>query len=322
MSAIPLAFAIAAPGVGNFGDVLGPLLVAAFSGREVTPAAPTSLRHRLAATGTIAQSFALGRVDLWGTGAAGRNNPFEPQHGFRRRFATRLVAHALRGPFSARLLAEAGFATPGPFGDPGWLLPRLWPAPPAPPRYELGVILHLSEVTARTPEAPARPVFLRYRVPPGLAGAVRIISPLHRMDLASMRAKLDEILSCRRILSTGLHGLILAEAYGRPCAGFDIHDGASGRVAVTTQAPLDHRIRDFYAGIGQETALILRQPRHAATDWEAAIRFLDREWSPVSFDACDLLASFPARHGGLSAEHLPAEMSELAARLRHVMPGG
>lgn len=321
MSAIRLAYALAAPGVGNFGDVLGPLLVAAFSGREVAPAAPASLRRRLASIGTIAQSLALGTVDLWGTGAAGRNNPFAPQRGFPRRFATRLVAHALRGPFSARLLAEAGFATPGPFGDPGWLLPRLWPAPARPPRHELGVILHLSEVAARRPEAGPRPEFLRYQVPPGLAGAVRIISPLHRLDLTAMRAKLDEILDCRRILSTGLHGLILAEAYGRPCAAFDIHAGENGRLAVTTEAPLDHRIRDFYAGIGQKSALVLRQPRHGPTDWEAAIRFLDHEWSPVAFDASDLLAAFPAWYGRLSEGNLPAGVAELQARLRRILPG-
>lgn len=319
MRPLPLDFSLVAPGIGNFGDSLGPLLVAAFSGREVVRAPRVSPWRRLAATGTNAQKFRLGTVDLWGTGAAGRNNPFEPQRGFPQHFATRLVPHALRGPFSARLLAEAGFGPPGAFGDPAWLLPRLWPAPPGPPRHELGVILHESEVAAPHPGAPANAEFLRYHLPPSLASTVRIISPLHALDVRSMRAKLDEMLDCRRLLSTGLHGLVLAEAYGRPCAAFDIHAGASARIPLTTETPLDHRIRDFYAGMGQDQALVLRQQRHLATDWEAAIRFLDREWSPLTFDTTALRQAFPERHGRLSDAHLPAGPAELEARLRHVM---
>lgn len=319
MTPIRLAFSVVGPGVGNLGDSLGPLLVAAYSGQEILPGARASPRRRFTSIGTNAQKLFLGTVDLWGTGAAGRNNPFEPQCGFARRWATRLVPHALRGPFSAALLEEAGHGRPLALGDPAWLLPRLWPAPLRPPRFELGVVLHETEVLGRHPDAPPHPDFLRYHLPPSLEAAVRIISPLHRLDPVSMRVKLNEMLDCRRLLSTGLHGLVLAETYGIPCAAFDIHAGTSGRFKVNTDAPLDHRLRDFYAGIGQSEVLVLRTQRHARTDWEGAMRFLDREWSRVTFDPTPLLQSFPARYGRLSETHFPAGIAELQRRLSHVM---
>ncbi len=317
MNPTRLFYATPQPGLGNLGDTLGPVIVAALSGRVIRPAGQVSLLPRLASIGTIAQRLRFGWVDLWGSGAAGRESPFEMQRHLRRPWATHLVPHATRGPFSAALLAKAGFGHPAAFGDPAWLLPQIWPRT-APPRFDLGVILHGSEVTAPRPDATARPEFRRYDVPPALAGAVRIISPLHAMELGALRGKLNEMLDCRRILSTSLHDLVLAEAYGIPCAAFDFHAGQSGRIAVTTDTPLDHRMRDFYAGVGQEHVLVLRQERHEATDWEAAIRFLDREWSGLTFDATPLLESFPRAHGRLSSTNLPAGMAELARRLRHV----
>lgn len=307
-------------GFGNLGDSLGPLLVAAFSDREVTRPHPWSWGHRLITIGTAAHLVRRCVADLWGTGAPGSNDPFAMQRHFQGQHFTRLVPHALRGPFSAALLAAAGHRMPLAMGDPAWLLPKLWPKPNRTPHFELGVVIHVSEMAAPHPDAPPHPEFLRYAVPPGLAGTVRIINTFHSLDALAMRAKLDEMLDCRRILSTGLHGLVLAEAYGLPCATFDIHAGESRRVGLTTQAPLDHRVRDFYAGIGQSEALVLRQERHRPTDWEATIRFLDREWSRITFDTAPLLESFPARYGRLSEANFPADMAEMQHRLRRVMP--
>lgn len=67
-------------------------------------------------------------------------------------------------------------------------------------------------------------------------------------NVAAIKVKVGEILSCRRVLGTSLHGLIIAESYGIVCATFDIHDGAKGRFAAYDDTALDHRMRDFYAG--------------------------------------------------------------------------
>jgi hypothetical protein len=314
--ATSLYFSRAGGGLGNLGDVIGPVLVAAFTGRRIRWRPSRWPGRRLASIGTIAQWLRLGQVDLWGTGAEGlAGGPFGLQRGFRRPGLTRLVPHALRGPHSAALLEAAGFGRPRAFGDPAMLLPLLWPLKAVEKRWDLGVALHLSEVPARRPGGGVDPRFARYAVPPDLAGAVRIIDPFVATDPAAIQAKIAEILACRRILSTGLHPLIIAEAYGVPCAQFDLHDGPSGRVAVDGAAPLDHRLRDFAAGLGQADALVLRQPRAGTTDWEAAMRLIDEAWRPVRFDPAPLLESFPRRWGMAAMAHLPRDLDALRDRL-------
>lgn len=300
--AIPLSHVRARAGVGNLGDLLSPLLVGALTGRRVRFVPSTWPGERLAALGTIGQKQRFGTAHLWGTGFAGTGEGFRVARGWRRPPLTRLVPHALRGPFSAAMLREAGIGTPPVFGDPAILLPRLWPAPAGPKRHALGVFMHVSETVRAAPDAGPRPEFHRYRVPPDLAREV-LVRPMHvAATREGVAARLRELLGCARVLSTSLHAIVIAEAYGIPCAVFDLHAGPSGRLAPEDDsAPLDHRMRDFYAGAGARGVPVFRTERHRETDWEAAIRFIDAHWAPLRLDAEALLERFPAAFGPLRA---------------------
>ncbi|MCU0945642.1 MAG: polysaccharide pyruvyl transferase family protein [Rubritepida sp.] len=297
---IPLSHIRARAGVGNLGDLLSPLIVAAFTGRAVRFVPSTWPGARLAAIGTIGQKQRLGTVDLWGTGFAGRGDAFRVAHDWRRPRVTRLVPHALRGPFSAAMLRAAGLDAQGPFGDPAVLLPRLWPGEGVAKRHELGVFLHITETGAAAPDAGPRPEFRRYAVPEPWQRAV-LVRPMHvTASLEGLRARVEDILACRRVLSTSLHALVLAEAYGIPCAVFDFHPGAEARVAPDDDTlPLDHRMRDFYAGAGAPAVPVFRTERHLETRWEEAIRFIDTHWAPLRLDGDALLGRWPARHGAV-----------------------
>ena len=299
---IPLSHIRACAGVGNLGDLLSPLVIAAFTGRRVRFVPSIWPGERLAAIGTIGQKQRFGTVHLWGTGFAGTGDGFSVARGWRPPPLTRLLPHALRGPFSAAML---GADRPMPFGDPAILLPRLWPAPAAPKRHALGVFLHITETDRAHPDAGPRAEFRRYRVPPDLAGAL-LVRPMHvPATLAGLRARVEELLSCERVLSTSLHALVLAEAYGIPCAVFDFHPGSSGRIAPEDDGPpLDHRMRDFYAGAGARAVPVFRTERHLPTDWAAAMRFIDAHWAPLRLDADALLGAFPARFGPVRAAPL------------------
>lgn len=289
--------------MGNFGDLLSPLVVAAFSGRPVRHVPYVWPGARLVAIGTIGQRQRLGHAHLWGTGMGGAGEPFHIARGWKRPGLTRLSATALRGPFSAAMLRAEGIEAPHVFGDPALLLPLFWPGEGVAKRHELGVFLHLSELTGATLDATPLPEFRRYQVPPALTGAVVVRHTLVPHSLAGMRAALEALLACRRVLSTGLHALVLAEAYGIPCAAFDIHTGPPTTMAPEDERqPLDHRMRDFYAGLGARRVPVFRTERHLPTDWDAAIRFIDAHWAPTPFDPAPLLAAFPARFGSLRAE--------------------
>lgn len=277
--------------MGNLGDLLSPLVAAAFTGRRVRFVPSAWPGARLAAIGTIGQKQRLGTVDLWGTGFAGTGDGFRVARGWRRPALTRLVPHALRGPHGAALL---GVEKPVPFGDPAILLPRLWPDPGV-KRHALGVFLHLTETG---PDGRALAEFRRYEVPHEFEGAVLVRPMQVAATLSAMRARLDELLACERVLSTSLHAMVLAEAYGIPNAVFDFHPGASGRVAPDDDSePLDHRMRDFHAGAGARAVPVFRTERHLATDWAAAMRFIDAHWAPLRLGGDALLEAFPARWG-------------------------
>jgi hypothetical protein len=296
-------------GVGNLGDLLSPLIVAAFTGKRVNFVPSLWPGARLAAIGTIGQKQRLGTAHLWGTGFGGAGDAFRGARGWRAPALTRLVPHALRGPFSAAML---GVGAALPLGDPAILLPRLWPDPSTPKRHALGVFLHITECDRAYPSAGPLREFRRYAVPPEFDGAV-LVRPMHVMaSVEGMRARVADLLACERVLSTSLHALVLAEAYGIPCAVFDFHAGPSGRVAPEDDSlPLDHRMRDFYAGAGARAVPVFRTERHLPTDWEAAMRFIDAAWQPLRLDGDRLLDAFPRRFGTPRATPLTEGLAAL-----------
>ncbi len=304
--------------VGNMGDLLSPIIVAAHTGLPLQYTRPVSPFNRLIAIGTIGQKQRFGQVEVWGSGFGGVDcSSFQVQRRMHHPPMTRFIPHAVRGPFSAAMLRDAGYPMPQIWGDPAWLLPRLWPGEGVPKRWDLGVVLHISEVADKDPSAGPLAEFRRYDIPPAMADSVHILNTVVERDIGQVRARVEDILACRRILSTSLHALAVAEAYGIPCATFDIHAGTSGYFAAADDSiPIDHRIRDFYAGSGRNEILVYRNERHQETDWEAAMAFIDRHWEPLHYDPSALLEAFPRYLADVDEFPRP----EIKARLAQLAP--
>jgi pyruvyltransferase len=170
----------------NFGDSLSPLVISLITGKRVAYA---SGRNKLIALGSI--FFALQDDDVvWGAGLA---HPRQIRYA---RSARNVTYRAVRGPGTRRLLRQHGIDCGETFGDPATLLP-LFIANDIPARYEVGIVPHWTQCRG----------FRRAVRDP----AVRIIDVCDTFDQVAR-----EILACRLILSTSLHGLIFAEAYGIP----------------------------------------------------------------------------------------------------------
>ncbi|MDO9707549.1 polysaccharide pyruvyl transferase family protein [Paracraurococcus lichenis] len=274
---VPLTWARSVKGVANFGDVASVVVVAAISGCLPFARAHSDQFIRLAAIGTIGQSQQFGTVHVWGTGFDAKLRAFGDRHaGFAAAPHTRYVVHATRGPHSRRTLLGAGITAPPIYGDGAWFLPRILPRPATEPTHELGVIVHLSELDAIRVDG--RPVHARYRH--GEADGVRIIHTLHEASEEGFRGKLAEILSCRRIASTSLHGLIIAESYGIPCIAFPFR--GQGEMAFDLEGgEVDHRYADFYRGAGRAVLPAFAQPFGAETAWDEVIAAIDRHWTPL-----------------------------------------
>lgn len=134
--------------------------------------------------------------------------------------------YAVRGPLSADLVRSAGGNSPIALGDPALLLPDVH-ARPIEKRWDLGVVLHYVD----------RRSF----------GYVHQIDPLHPDPLVVV----DRIRECRRIASSSLHGLVVAQAYGIPFAWLD-YDSVLGDGT---------KFRDFGLSVGLE----LRPETHPDT---------------------------------------------------------
>ena len=176
----------------NFGDALSPLVVAYVAGRPVEWAPRETAE--LYAAGSLMRMIANGhggprapKPVIWGSGCMG---PVD------RAFLSQVEIALLRGPITATLLERRDTV----FGDPGLLAAEAVGALPA--RDDLvGIVPHL---TKRTDPALAALAEAEPRV--------RIIDPATADAESVVRA----IAACSYILSSSLHGLIVADACGVP----------------------------------------------------------------------------------------------------------
>lgn len=280
----------------NLGDALSAVMVSLLSGLPVEHVAHDSSRLRMAAVGTIGHSLKNGEVVVWGTGTSRFRNPSaaaEQRIPVAPLLGTRLRITATRGPVSRQILGEENAVGPAVYGDPVWLLPRFYPGPRR-KKWKLGVIIHLADLQGRMFEVRPKPEHERYVVPEELAGDVRLIHTVTPIGLGDMRARLDEILACERIVSTSLHGMVFAESYGVPCLYFSPRSPRGLEIAeLDPDGSLDLRIVDLYRGLGRHRIPVYGQPRREQTDWQALMDAVDRGWRPSSFDADPLLEAFP-----------------------------
>ncbi|RJF94502.1 polysaccharide pyruvyl transferase family protein [Oleomonas cavernae] len=291
----------------NIGDALSPVMVACVAGQPVEHAFFDAPVPRISAVGTIANLFSRGEVTVWGSGSSRYRNPGagKDRQLFEMPADTRYRVMATRGPIAAKILERAEFIYRGVYGDPVWLLPRFY-NPGIEKRYELGVIIHLSDLVDRAFEAHPDPRHLRYRVPESLQSSVKLINTVTPVSVAAMKERLDQILSCKRIVSTSLHGMVFAESYGIPCLYFSPRGGPSGLVSLSTadEHEVDLRIADLYAGLGMAQVQAYRQHRVRETDWDDLIGTIDRAWEPKPFDGDRLIEAFPGPIAPLTAQQV------------------
>ncbi|MDR6290659.1 hypothetical protein E9232_003185 [Inquilinus ginsengisoli] len=280
----------------NLGDALSAVMVALLAGLPIEHVAHESPRLRMAAVGTIGHSIKNGETVVWGTGTSRYRNPSAPAD---QRIpvgplpGTRLHITATRGPVSRRILGEENAVGPAVYGDPVWLLPEFYPGPRR-KKWKLGVIIHLADLQDRSFEVRPKPEHLRYVVPAELAGDVKLIHTVTPIGLGDMRARLDDILECERIVSTSLHGMVFAESYGIPCLYFSPRAPRGLHTAeLDPDGTLDLRIVDLYRGLGRSSIPLYGQPRREPTDWAALMAAIDSAWQQPDFDTTPLLEAFP-----------------------------
>ena len=155
--------------------------------------------------------------------------------GFIRENATILgrprAVHAVRGPLSRAGLLAQGIECPEVYGDPALLLPRFY-NPQIQKRYQVGIVPHYIDK--------GHPWLEQHRRDPQVLV----------LDIESgIQEFLRAVKSCEVILSSSLHGLICADAYGVPNAWIQLSDDLIGG---------DFKFRDYRLSIGAGEPSVIR----------------------------------------------------------------
>lgn len=189
----------------NAGDMISaPILEALGMGIELVD---RKRRGKLLAVGSIMTALRAGDT-VWGSGCIRDkiiNAPIKTQF------------LAVRGPATRNRIKNAD--VPKIYGDPGLLLPLIY-HPVVAKRHKLGILPHYIDKAAVDS------------------------SEGHLIDIqAPWKAVIDEILSCERVVSSTLHGIVFCEAYGVPVTWAKYSDNIIGGA---------FKFQDYFLGTGRK----------------------------------------------------------------------
>jgi pyruvyltransferase len=184
----------------NIGDTLTPWLIRQIGRHETAWVSPGVKLDHYIVTGSVL-NWASKQSIVWGAGLASWKDEVCPDASFR----------AVRGPLSAMRARSCGYRGLLAFGDPGLLLPRF--VPKAATSFRLGVVPHyvdMARFASLSDELLAK------------SGVILIDPHLPVSEFA------NRISMCERVVSSSLHGLIIADAYGVPNVWAKFGDGIGG----------------------------------------------------------------------------------------------
>ncbi|MEI7425026.1 MAG: polysaccharide pyruvyl transferase family protein [Candidatus Staskawiczbacteria bacterium] len=199
----------------NFGDTLTPIIVGHFLGVNAEYV-EKDYSGKLLAVGSILDFIKENDV-IWGTGLNKADKIVCPS-------GAKFLA--VRGPITRSLIVPE-LSVPEIYGDPAILLPLIY-NPKIEKKYEVGYVPHYVDKK-----------FI-------------IVGENEKMiDIESdWKTVIEDILSCKKIISSSLHGIICAEAYGIPATWAVYSDWIIGG---------ELKYQDYFLGSGREKQIPFHQ---------------------------------------------------------------
>lgn len=202
------------PYPGNFGDIINPYIAEKLSGVPPVRGLP---EESILMIGSIIK-FARSGSTVWGAGTPRMTDTLSASADYR----------AVRGPLTRELVLKSGGLCNPVYGDCAWFLPQLYRPTLSRTNYRYGLVRHLAHGKIAIDE-----------------NKILDIS-LARVGDLDIENFIDEMHQCERILTTSLHGLITAHAYGIPA----IHCAIAGE---SNALPGDGtKFADYCLSVGME----------------------------------------------------------------------
>ena len=197
--------------LNNVGDHLGPVIVDwLLEQKRIDRERIVKKTKHLMTVGSI---IGRGRFDctIWGSGILKYSHK-DRMVKLRKIYRRKMDIRAVRGPETRDILVSVGYDCPEIYGDPAVLMPLIYSPGNPEKEYEVSVILH--HRTERTADhATDDKNFLI-----SISNDFIEKNHLHFIDPKTGDYKffIDELVKSKRVVSSSLHGIILAEAYGVP----------------------------------------------------------------------------------------------------------
>lgn len=175
----------------NLGDLLSPIIVNyMLSLKKVPPEKEVAERKHLYAVGSVLTS-GIQDATVWGSGVLNASLTYRLEK-------RKLDIRAVRGPFTRAVLIDYGYEVPEVYGDPAILLPEIYTPEKIVKKYKFAFIFHKD-----------------YKIDTEALGCLSqsdyIILDICTDDYKSF---IDKLSSVETVISSSLHGIILAESYG------------------------------------------------------------------------------------------------------------
>lgn len=188
----------------NYGDLLGKYLVEKISGREVKWLRANKFYIKnmwqpvYVTVGSVLEHIGAHCI-VWGSGIMSRDAQ-----------VANAKILAVRGPLSRKHLQTLQIECPEIYGDPALLMP-LYYAPKVDNKYTIGIIPHINDLKMVTS------LFTNVE-------GVKVIN----FNTNDVEATTTEILECEYIISSSLHGVIVAHAYRIPAVQVKFSNNIAG----------------------------------------------------------------------------------------------
>lgn len=250
----------------NFGDDLNYPLIKLLSRTEPILVPEGCNRPHYFCIGSILH-FANRHSVIWGSGMISKEKQHLPKE-------KPGAIHAVRGPLTRKALLEAGIDCPEIYGDPALLLPKIYqPEQPVEQRFELGIIPHFVDKE--------HPWLQKVSLDP----AIRVIDV---QDL-SLENFIKALLSCKTIISSSLHGLIVADAYGIPSGWISFKKGGLPFLPKKRVIGKGFKFQDYFASVGRPShePVIIKKSSTLSQATE------NIQQHPIRFNAEPLLQACP-----------------------------
>ena len=206
----------------NLGDCLSPVIVEwMLSKKNIKSTDFVGKTKHLYAVGSIIGMGELFDATVWGSGVHTREIIDKVN---REKSIRKYDIRAVRGPRTAEVMRNAGYECPDIYGDPAILMPYIYPVNNIEKKYDVSIIHHFTKIKD-----------------------VAKSEAIHNINIMTKdyAGFIDEICRSKLVISSSLHGLILAESYGIPAVF--LNEGLDGELL---------KFYDWYNSSGREDVRI------------------------------------------------------------------